>query len=109
VFRSYQISGTLKLPSTVISGVPQGCELGLQFFYAFVNDVCSAVTHSTFFLFADDTQFFRAVILYDDYSQSQSYNDSMYGSCAANFVAISAGKTFSRKSNILFFEFLCYS
>jgi hypothetical protein len=56
VFRNYQISGTLKLPSTVISGVPQGCELGLRFFNAPVNDVCNVVTQSTFFfLFADDT------------------------------------------------------
>jgi hypothetical protein len=49
VFRNYQISGTLKLPSTVISGVPQGCELGLRFFNALVNDVCNVVTQSTFF------------------------------------------------------------
>jgi hypothetical protein len=74
-FRNYQTSGTLTLPSTVISGVPQGSELGLRFFNASANDVRNVVTHSTFFLFADDTFFFRAVNSYDDYTQSQSYND----------------------------------
>jgi hypothetical protein len=71
-FRSYlsnwksqvRVSGVLSLPFEVLSGVPQGSVLGPLLFNAFINDICDAVAHSKYLLFADDIKIYQAVNLH---------------------------------------------
>jgi len=48
----------LSTPFEVLSGVPQGNFLGPLFVIVFINDLCSAVKYSNFFLFADDVKIY---------------------------------------------------
>jgi hypothetical protein len=53
-----RVSGILSSPFEVLSGVPQGFLLGPLLFSVFINDICDAVVHSIYLLFADDIRIY---------------------------------------------------
>jgi hypothetical protein len=88
--------------------------LGLLFFNMFINDLCNAINHSRYLLFADDIKIFRAFKSPRDCSILQSDIDSVQSWCSANFMKLNISKTrvisFSRKTNKLIFYYkLCHS
>jgi hypothetical protein len=88
--------------------------LGPLLFNIFINDLCNAINHSRYLLFADDIKIFRAIRSPYDCSLLQSDIDSVQSWCTANFMKLNISKTrvisFSRKTNTLFFQYkLCHS
>lgn len=60
------IDGTSSGRLPVLSGVPQGSILGPLLFIVYVNDIPDAITHSSLFMFADDTKFIKCVSNFND-------------------------------------------
>jgi hypothetical protein len=56
------VSGVLPSPFEVLCGVPQGSVLGPLLFNVFINDICDAVAHYKYLLFADDINIYRALV-----------------------------------------------
>jgi hypothetical protein len=83
-------------------------------FNIFINDLCNAINHSRYLLFADDIKIFRAIRSPYECSLLQSDIDSVQSWYTANFMKLNISKTrvisFSRKTNTLFFQYkLCHS
>jgi hypothetical protein len=109
-----RISGIPSSPFEVLSGVPQGSVLGPLLFNVFINDLCDAIAHSKYLLFADDVKIYRAVKSPQDCDLLQSDIYSIQGWCIANCMKLNISKTkvisFSRKTNMLIYDYnLCQS
>ena len=55
------IQGQSSSWAKVTSGVPQGTALGPLLFLIYINDLASAIQHSSIRLFADDCVLFKAI------------------------------------------------
>jgi hypothetical protein len=87
--------------------------LGPLLFNIFINDLCNAINHSRYLLFADDINIFRAIKSPYDCSLLHDI-ESVQSWCTANFMKLNINKTrvisFSRKTATLFFQYkLCHS
>lgn len=91
------------------SGVPQGSVLGPLLFSVFVNDVASAITTSSFLLYADDIKIFREIGGEPDCMDLQSDITSFVGWCSRNHLKINHSKTkvmtYSRKTATVPFNY----
>jgi hypothetical protein len=67
--------------------------LGPLLFSIFINDLCNAINHSRYLLFADDIKIFRAIRSRYDCSLLQSDIDSVQSWCTANFMKLNISKT----------------
>jgi hypothetical protein len=67
--------------------------LGPLLFSIFINDLCSAINHSRYLLFADDIKIVRAIRSPYNCSLLQSDIDSVQSWCAANFMKLNISKT----------------
>ena len=65
----------------VHSGVPQGSILGPLLFLVYINDLPSAITSSSTYLFADDTKFLKSICTLENCPQLQKDIDSMSSWC----------------------------
>jgi hypothetical protein len=88
-----RVSGVLSSSFEIISGVPQGPVLGPLLFNVFINDICDAVAHSKYLLFADDIKIFRAVYSPQDCYLLQLDINSVQGWCTATCMKLNIGKT----------------
>ena len=60
--QSVVVEGMESIPSTVISGVPQGTVLGPLFFLVYINDISKGLSKGTKIrLFADDSLLYRTI------------------------------------------------
>ena len=59
------VNGTQSLPTSVLSGIPQGTVLGPVLFIIYINDILTNVD-SKGYLFADDTKIFRQITTVED-------------------------------------------
>jgi hypothetical protein len=83
-------------------------------FNIFINDLCNAISHSRYLLFADDIKIFRAIKSPYEFSLLQSDIDSVQNWRTAIFMKLNISKTrvisFSRKTIKLIFHYkLCHS
>jgi hypothetical protein len=106
------ISKTFPSPFVMLSGISQGSVLGTVLFNTFTNDLCNAINHSSYLLFAD-IRIFRTIKSAHDCSLLQPDTNSVQGSCTANFMTLNISKTkvisFSRKTNTLILHYaLCW-
>ena len=51
--------------NNVICGVPHGSILGTKLFILYINDLCNSSTLLEFVLFADDTNLFQVVMIFN--------------------------------------------
>ena len=65
----------------VLSGVPQGSILGPILFLVYINDLPSAISYSSAYLFADDTKFIKSITSFNDSVQLQRDIDSLSSWC----------------------------
>jgi hypothetical protein len=84
----------------------------LFLFNVFINDICDAVAHSEYLLFADYIKIYRAVKSPQDCKLLQSDINATQGWCIANCMKLNISKTkvisFPRKTNVLIHDYeLC--
>ena len=65
-FVQFDSSSSDTLP--VLSGVPQGSFLGALLFIIYINDMPTAITSSSIYIFADDTKLVKRTCVQADYS-----------------------------------------
>jgi hypothetical protein len=82
--------------------------LGPLLFNAFINDICDAVAHCKYLLFADHIKIYRAVESPQDCTLLQSDINSIQCWCNANCMKLNITNTrvisFSRKTNVLKYD-----
>jgi hypothetical protein len=92
----------------MLSGVPQGSDLGPQLFNIFINDLCAKLHFSKFLLFADDLKIFRVINSAEDCKLLQCDIDCVQKWCTENYMKINKLKTniiyFTPKTNIIDFN-----
>ncbi|MDR2660870.1 MAG: hypothetical protein LBC17_02350, partial [Lactobacillaceae bacterium] len=70
----------------------QGSVLGPLLFNVFINDLCEAIAHSKYLLFADDLNIYRTVKSPQDCNLLQSDINSIRGWCIANCMKLNISK-----------------
>jgi hypothetical protein len=85
--------GKFASPFRILSRVAQGSTLGPLLFNIFINDLCSKIKYSKFFLFTDDLRIFRDIKCAKDCKLLQSYIDCVQKWCYENCMKINIFKT----------------
>ena len=91
-FQAVKIGTTYSKKFRVLSGVPQGSQLGFILFLIFINDLPTVINHSACLLFADDLKVFRSISYYNDCLLLQSDLTAVSVSCTNNFLILNIKK-----------------
>ena len=76
----------------VLSGVPQGSILGPLLFILYINDMPSAITSSSIYIFADDTKLIKRSSVQSDLSSLQTDLDNILKWCNKWCLSLNASK-----------------